>query len=91
MTAPRSKRALITSASYSGRDDVQTRAGKTGLATLGAAVILPRQPLAPGNYKVALKENDKLDQWSFTVVAPTRPAAAPASPAHTSRSQPMTW
>lgn len=83
---------LITSASYSGRDDVQTRVGKTSLATLGAAVILPRQPLAPGNYKVALKENDKLDQWSFTVAAPTRPpAAAPASPAPASRSQPMTW
>ena len=83
---------LITSASYSGRDDVQTRVGKTSLATLGAAVILPRQPLAPGNYKVALKEDDKLDQWSFTVAAPTRPpAAAPASPAPASRSQPMTW
>ena len=81
---------LITAASYVGRNPEQTEVGKARLARFGAAVILPREPLAPGNYKVALKESDKLYQWSFTVAAPaappTFPAAAPASPA-----QPMTW
>jgi len=81
---------LITSASYMGRDSSQTQAGKTGLATVGAAVILPREPLAPGQYKVALKEDGKLYDWSFTVAAPAPAAAAPAlAPAN--RSQPMTW
>jgi hypothetical protein len=32
---------LITSASYMGRDAAQTQVGKTGLASVGAAVILP--------------------------------------------------
>ena len=81
---------LITSASYMGRDSSQTQAGKTGLATVGAAVILPREPLAPGQYKVALKEDGKLYEWGFTVAAPAPAAAAPAL-APASRSQPMTW
>ena len=82
---------LITAASYVGRDAEQTEYGKAGLARIGAAVILPREPLAPGTYKVALKESDKLYQWSFTVAAPALPPApaAPAAPA--SRSLPMTW
>jgi hypothetical protein len=67
---------LITAASYVGRDDTQTASGKAGLARIGAAVILPRAPLAPGHYNVALKENDKLYQWSFTVAAPGTPARA---------------
>jgi len=83
---------LITSSSYLGRNDSQTRVGKAGLASLGAAVILPREPLAPGHYKVALKEDDKFCQWGFTVAAPARQAlAVPASPAPASPSQPMTW
>jgi len=82
---------LITSASYVGRNPEQTEYGKAGLARFGAVIILPREPLAPGTYKVALKESDKLYQWSFTVAAPAPPAApahpaAPASPTH-----PMTW
>jgi len=61
---------LITAASYIGRNDAQTQAGKDGLARIGAAVILPREPLAPGHYKVALKEAGKLYEWGFTVAAP---------------------
>ena len=82
---------LITSTSYTGRDAAQTQAGKTGLANIGAAVILPRAPLAPGQYKVALKENNKLYEWSFTVAAVAPPAAAPAPAAPANRSQPMIW
>jgi hypothetical protein len=83
---------LIASASYAGRDAAQTEDGKRRLATLGAAVIIPRAPLASGQYKVALKEGGTLYQWGFTVAAPIRPAVAvPARPAPASRSQPMTW
>ena len=65
---------LITAASYVGRDTSQTEFGKARLARLGAAVILPREPLAPGHYNVALKEDGKLYTWSFTVAAPAAPA-----------------
>ena len=73
---------LITAASYVGHDDTQTAFGKPGLMRIGAAVLLPREPLAPGHYKVALKEDDKLYDWGFTVAAPALPAQAtgPATP-----------
>jgi hypothetical protein len=61
---------LITASSYAGRNATQTENGKAGLVSLGAAVILPREPLEPGRYKVALKEAHKLYEWSFTVAAP---------------------
>ncbi len=65
---------LITAASYVGRTAEQTEFGKARLIGLGAAVILPREPLASGHYKVALKEADKLYEWGFTVAAPAGPA-----------------
>jgi hypothetical protein len=65
---------LITAASYAGRNPEQTKLGKARLARIGAAVILPREPLASGHYKVALKEADKLYEWGFTVAAPAGPA-----------------
>jgi hypothetical protein len=65
---------LITAASYIGCDKTQTEIGKDGLRRVGAAVILPREPLAAGHYKVALKEADTLYQWAFTVAAPPAPA-----------------
>ncbi len=60
---------LITSQSYEGRTSEQTEFGKNGLARIGAAVIVPREPLTPGRYRVALKEADKLYEWGFTVAA----------------------
>ncbi|MGA6970631.1 MAG: hypothetical protein WBY93_03310 [Candidatus Binatus sp.] len=75
---------LITAGSYTGRNDTQTKVGKYGLAQGGAAVIIPRQPLAPGHYRVALKEADVQYQWSFTVVAPAAATKTPASPANLS-------
>src|SRR5260370_39888142 len=65
---------LITAASYNGRNADETEIGKQGLARIGAAIILPREPLAPGHYKVALKEAGKLYEWSFTVATPASPA-----------------
>jgi hypothetical protein len=66
---------LISATSYVGPNEMETQTGKTRLAGLGAALILPRDPLAPGHYKVALKEAGKLYAWGFTV------AATPATPA----------
>ena len=57
----------ITAASYRGPNDTQTEIGKTGLERTGAAIMLPRQPLSPGHYKVALTEDSKRYEWSFTV------------------------
>jgi hypothetical protein len=67
---------LITASTYVGRDNLQTEAGKRVLQRLGAAVILPREPLAAGRYKVALTEDGKPYEWSFTVATP---AATPQS------------
>ncbi len=64
---------LITAASYAGRDNVETEMGRDGLVNSGAAVILPRQPLKPGHYKVALTEGSKRYAWSFTI-AQSKPA-----------------
>jgi hypothetical protein len=64
---------LITAASLR-----VTNVVKLGLGQIGAAVILPREPLAPGHYKVELIEAGKLYQWSFTVVAPAAPAQSAA-------------
>jgi len=69
---------LITSQSYHGSTSEQTEVGKYALARFGAAVILPREPLTPGRYKVALKEGDKAYEWSFTIAAPANPAPSPA-------------
>ena len=67
---------LITTASYHGRSADQTELGKRALALIGAAIILPREPLSPGHYKVALKEADKVYEWSFTVATPANPTQA---------------
>jgi hypothetical protein len=67
---------LITAASYQGRNDEETEGGKLELKLIGAAIIIPREPLAPGHYKVALKEAGKLYEWGFTVAAPASPAQA---------------
>ncbi len=69
---------LITAASYAGRNAEQTGFGKTRLGSTGAAVILPREPLASGHYKVAMKESGKLYEWGFTVA--TTPGAARVLP-----------
>ncbi|HSU89910.1 MAG TPA: hypothetical protein VLI44_00590, partial [Sporolactobacillaceae bacterium] len=67
---------LITAASYNGHNDEETEIGKRGLERIGAAIILPREPLAPGRYRVALKEADKVYEWSFTVATPANPTQA---------------
>jgi hypothetical protein len=37
------------------------------LVNLGAVVIVPRDPLTPGDYKVTLTANDRPYAWSFTI------------------------
>ncbi len=70
---------LITAASYAGRNADETEIGKLGLERIGAAIIIPREPLAPGRYKAALKEAEKLYEWSFTVAAPANRAQQSAT------------
>jgi hypothetical protein len=65
---------LITASSYVGRDHLQTDAAKKTLHQIGAAVILPREPLSPGHYKVALTEGGKPYEWNFTVAGVVTPA-----------------
>jgi hypothetical protein len=65
---------LVTAASYAGRTPEETQTAKDILDRLGAAVILPREPLAPGHYNVALKEDGNSYAWAFTVAAPAAPA-----------------
>jgi len=65
---------LITAASYVGRTPEETQTAKDILDRLGAAVILPREPLAPGHYNVALKEDGNSYAWGFTVAAPAAAA-----------------
>jgi hypothetical protein len=69
---------LITSASYVGPNRDQTAIGKAGLASIGAAVIIPREPLAAGHYAVGLTEAGKLYRWSFNVAAQLNPAQSAA-------------
>ncbi len=64
---------LITAASYTGRTPEETQTAQDTLDRIGAAVILPREPLAPGHYNVALKEDGKSYAWGFTVAAPAAP------------------
>ena len=65
---------LVTAESYNGRDAKETEIGKAVLKLIGTAIVLPREPLAFGHYKVALKEAGTLYEWSFTVAAPASPA-----------------
>ena len=67
---------VITAGSFVGADSAQTDVGKARLEFAGAAIILPREPLTPGNYHVALKENGKVYSWSFTIAAPATPVQA---------------
>jgi len=60
---------LITATSFRGRNEDETSAVSAGLGRIGVAVILPREPLAPGLYDVAVTETGKLYRWSFTVAA----------------------
>jgi hypothetical protein len=67
---------LVTAESYNGHNAQETQIGKAALEAIGAAIILPREPLAPGHYKVAMKEAEKLYEWSFTVAPPPSPATS---------------
>ena len=40
----------------------------------GAVVIMPRNPLAPGQYTVSLEADSRPHRWSFTVAPPAASA-----------------
>jgi hypothetical protein len=68
---------VITAASYAGRNKDETELGRDGLVNAGAAVVLPRQPLKPGHYNVALTEGSKRYDWNFTI-SQSKPASTTA-------------
>ena len=76
-----SQLCVVSEAHYFSSDTVY---GPTGLAILQAdhvAFVIPRQPLTPGQYSVALFEPGKPDvTWSFTVAG--RPAVGSITRVH---------
>ncbi len=81
----------IDATNYQNPVSAEQERGRGILMQLGAAMIIPRYPLQPGNYSVTATLNDRAYQWSFTVAgnagstaaihkeAPIKVAMAPAS------------
>ncbi|MGH7836935.1 MAG: FHA domain-containing protein [Candidatus Binataceae bacterium] len=57
----------ITADSYSNPDPVARSVTRGGLREYGAIVIMPRQPLAAGDYAVAITASGQSYAWSFAV------------------------
>jgi Cysteine-rich secretory protein family len=55
------------STSYVNPDPATQQRGRHILTNLGAVVIVPRAPLKPGHYAVALTANDHPYAWSFSI------------------------
>ncbi|HUN58895.1 MAG TPA: CAP domain-containing protein, partial [Candidatus Binataceae bacterium] len=53
--------------SYVNPDAATQERGRHILVNLGAVVVVPREPLEPGRYTVALTVNDQPYRWSFTI------------------------
>jgi pSer/pThr/pTyr-binding forkhead associated (FHA) protein len=53
--------------SYANPNSAEQSRGRDILSLLGAAVVIPRQPLAPGNYTVEMTVNGRAYDWHFTV------------------------
>jgi hypothetical protein len=63
---------LLTSAKFADKKSpIATDMGRT-LEFMGAAVIVPRSPLAAGHYTVSLTADSKPYRWSFTVAPPSK-------------------
>ena len=62
----------IDSLSYVNPDAESQRRAREILNAFGAVVVVPRDPLAPGKYDVAITADGKPYRWSFTI-APAGP------------------
>lgn len=58
----------IDATNYQNPVKADQQRGREILLDLGAAVIVPRDPLDPGHYSVTATVNNHAYQWSFTVV-----------------------
>jgi uncharacterized protein YkwD len=57
----------IDATNYQNPVNAEQERGREILHELGAAIIIPRDPLQPGHYSVTATLNDHVYQWSFTV------------------------
>ena len=57
----------IDATSYVNPDPETERRGRKILATFGAIILIPRAPLHPGVYKVAITTDERDYAWSFNV------------------------
>ena len=57
----------IDATTYRNPVSTEQERGRAILAEQGAAIIIPRDPLPPGQYQVTATLNDPAYQWSFTV------------------------
>jgi uncharacterized protein YkwD len=59
---------VFDASTYNNPDDATQARGRNGLKAYGAAVLIPRQPLASGQtYSVSISTNGKTYSWSFSV------------------------
>lgn len=66
----------VDGTNYQNPVSAEQERGRAILMQLGAAMIIPRYPLKPGNYSVTATLNDRAYQWSFTVAGNAGGAAA---------------
>ncbi|HTT76345.1 MAG TPA: CAP domain-containing protein, partial [Candidatus Binataceae bacterium] len=57
----------FASGSYVNPDPATQARGRHIMTNMGAVIIVPRKPLQPGHYTVALTANDRPYAWSFTI------------------------
>jgi hypothetical protein len=57
----------ITAATYVNPDPTAQEVARGGLHAYGAIVLVPRKPLVPGDYAVAITTDGRAYAWSFSV------------------------
>ena len=57
----------FNSANYHNPDPVAERQAQATLRNVGAIVLIPRAPLAPGSYTASINAAGQQYTWSFTV------------------------
>ncbi|MGH7864302.1 MAG: CAP domain-containing protein [Candidatus Binataceae bacterium] len=86
---------VIDASSYRNPNGVMQDYGRRGLKSMGAVVLIPRAPLAPGErYDVSITADRQPYSWSFTAGEPTIKPRQPTEPAEVSaraESHDTTW
>ena len=59
---------MFDGSTYGNRDDGERRLGRSILASRGAIVMIPRNPLRSGaTYRAAIDVDDQRIEWTFSV------------------------